>query len=246
MNNNSLTPEVATPDSLKPHYIREQHNHNCQQFFGPVSNCVFAMPGANVTQPSGDNRPSGAIRRTPSLARPSAADIKAAKAANLKRELMTFRTRGVHDANLSLLYQQMVKDGWIDERTLSDDFLALFSGQRSECKVIWAGKYGKGTLVFLFEYFEVEGCITTDQGFSIPNILMGHFVDTNGRFLTRLDKGDAANNRAANEVQAYVKIMKYNPAKGVMSADGGNCSDGMFDDGTYDPFDHRDLHLHRR
>lgn len=38
----------------KPMYIKEQHNHNCQQFFGPVTGCVFAMPGANVYQtPSG-------------------------------------------------------------------------------------------------------------------------------------------------------------------------------------------------
>ena len=57
MNNNSLIPEVATPYSLKPHYIREQHNHNCQQFFGPVSNCVFAMPGANVRRQPTSRQP---------------------------------------------------------------------------------------------------------------------------------------------------------------------------------------------
>ena len=34
----------------KPVYIGEQHNHNCQQFYGPVTGCVFAMPGAQVYQ----------------------------------------------------------------------------------------------------------------------------------------------------------------------------------------------------
>ena len=34
----------------KPVYIHEQHNSNCQQFFGPVTGCVFAMPGAVVNQ----------------------------------------------------------------------------------------------------------------------------------------------------------------------------------------------------
>lgn len=40
----------------KPEYIKEQHNHNCQQFFGPVTGCVFAMPGAIVNQ-----YPNGAV-----------------------------------------------------------------------------------------------------------------------------------------------------------------------------------------
>ena len=34
----------------KPVHIGEQHNHNCQQFYGPVTGCVFAMPGATVNQ----------------------------------------------------------------------------------------------------------------------------------------------------------------------------------------------------
>ena len=34
----------------KPIYIEKQENHNCQQFYGPVTGCVFAMPGATVNQ----------------------------------------------------------------------------------------------------------------------------------------------------------------------------------------------------
>ena len=36
----------------KPEYIENQTNNNCQQFFGPVSGCVFAMPGSTVNMPS--------------------------------------------------------------------------------------------------------------------------------------------------------------------------------------------------
>ncbi len=51
-NENPILPMDDQP--AKPMYIKEQHNHNCQQFFGPVTGCVFAMPGANVYQtPSG-------------------------------------------------------------------------------------------------------------------------------------------------------------------------------------------------
>ena len=34
----------------KPVHIERQENHNCQQFYGPVTGCVFAMPGARVNQ----------------------------------------------------------------------------------------------------------------------------------------------------------------------------------------------------
>lgn len=51
-NENPIQPMEDQP--AKPVYIKEQHNHNCQQFFGNVTGCVFAMPGAVVNQtPSG-------------------------------------------------------------------------------------------------------------------------------------------------------------------------------------------------
>lgn len=34
----------------KPTYIKEQHNNNCQQFFGPISNCQFIMPAPAVQE----------------------------------------------------------------------------------------------------------------------------------------------------------------------------------------------------
>lgn len=33
--------------------VIHQTNENCQVFNGPISGCVFAMPGANVTQQAG-------------------------------------------------------------------------------------------------------------------------------------------------------------------------------------------------
>ncbi len=38
----------------KPEYIGKQENHNCQQFYGHVSGCVFAMPGSHVHMPGSD------------------------------------------------------------------------------------------------------------------------------------------------------------------------------------------------
>lgn len=47
-NENPIKPMEDQP--AKSVYIKEQHNNNCQQFFGNVTGCVFAMPGATVYQ----------------------------------------------------------------------------------------------------------------------------------------------------------------------------------------------------
>ena len=58
---NQLLPMEDRP--AEPLYIKEQHNHNCQQFYGPVTGCVFAMPGAQVYQ-----QPEPRIRSAPESA----------------------------------------------------------------------------------------------------------------------------------------------------------------------------------
>ena len=47
-NENPIMPMDDQP--VKPVHIGKQENHNCQQFFGNVTGCVFAMPGAIVNQ----------------------------------------------------------------------------------------------------------------------------------------------------------------------------------------------------
>ena len=248
-----------TPDNLqpltdqpaKPQYINEQHNHGCQQFFGPVTGCVFAMPGANVYQsaekPKTATTKKSSSTSTSSLPDVSVAKVKKAKKTKVTRELMTFRSRGVHEQCLKLLYQQMVKDEWIEARTTSSDFIELFSGERSEGVIYWAGKYGKGTLVCLFRLMEVEGLIETEVGFTLPKILMGHFVDTKGQALTNLDNGDPASEKAGREMQEYIKIMKYNPARAIRKKRDDDDDDyGPKYGDAYDSYDHQDLHLHNK
>lgn len=43
---------METNKAQKPEYIENQVNNNCQQFFGTVTGCVFAMPGSNVGMPN--------------------------------------------------------------------------------------------------------------------------------------------------------------------------------------------------
>ena len=35
------TDDMQPDGGRKPTYIKEQHNHNCQQFFGNISNCTL-------------------------------------------------------------------------------------------------------------------------------------------------------------------------------------------------------------
>ena len=179
------------------------------------------------------------------------------------RETMTFgRKSGVTDGHMTLLYQKLVKEEWIegneadfkalfsgkrDEEEWIEgneaDFKALFSGKRDEnCELTWKGLFGKGTLVELFKRFVAERLITVAEGFTLPAILEGHFKDANGAWLTGLDKGNSANDKALPIITECVRLLKASPDQLIY---------GAYDDdedfkSEYDPFDHQDLNLHKR
>ena len=158
------------------------------------------------------------------------------------RETMTFgRKSGVTDGHMTLLYQKLVKEGWIEGNDA--DFKALFSGKRDEdCQLTWKGLYGKGTLVELFKRFVAEGLVTVAEGFTLPAILEGHFKDINGAWLTGLDKGNGANDKALPIITECVKLLKASPDQLIYGA----CDDDEDFKSEYDPFDHQDLNLHKR
>lgn len=158
------------------------------------------------------------------------------------RETMTFgRKSGVTDGHMTLLYQKLVKEEWIEGNEA--DFKALFSGKRDEnCELTWKGLFGKGTLVELFKRFLVEGLVKVAEGFTLPAILEGHFKDINGAWLTGLDKGNSANDKALPIITECVRLLKASPDQLIY---------GAYDDdedfkSEYDPFDHQDLNLHKR
>ena len=158
------------------------------------------------------------------------------------RETMTFgRKSGVTDGHMTLLYQKLVKEEWIEGNEA--DFKALFSGKRDEnCELTWKGMFGKGTLVELFKRFLVEGLVTVAEGFTLSAILEGHFKDINGAWLTGLDKGNSANDKALPIITECVKLLKASPDQLIY---GAYDEDEDFKS-EYDPFDHQDLNLHKR
>ena len=157
------------------------------------------------------------------------------------RETMTFgRKSGVTDGHLTLLYQKLAKEEWIDGNEA--DFKALFSGKRDEdCQLTWKGLFGKGTLVELFKRFVGEGLITVADGFTLPAILEGHFKDAHGAWLTGLDKGNGANDKALPIIIECVKLLKANPEQLIY----GDYDDDEDFQSEYDPYDHQDLQYHK-
>ena len=184
--------------------------------FVPVEDADGNITGAAKRKPANskaknDPKPAKPERKTtlPKLTQKPATEKP--------RERMTFMKRGIQDAHLKLFFQKLIEYEWITKDNDEQDFLDLFSGELSDCKIIWgrdtadSPKYGKGTLVYLFRYLtDVAGVISVPKNFTIPNILMGHFVDKDGYFLTDLDNGDKPNDKAGIEVLEFEKILKIN------------------------------------
>ena len=189
---------------------------------------------------STDGASNKASKKVSVKAKKSAAKKKA-DTPQKPRESMTFgRKNGVIDAHFALLYQKLDKEGWIKGNEA--DFKALFSGKRDEdCVLTWQGSYGKSTLVELFKQFVEKGLVTVASGFTLPAILEGHFKDSEGQWLTGLDKGNAANDKAQPFIQECVKLLKTDPQRLI----NGDYDDDEDFRSEYDPYDHQDLQYHK-
>lgn len=158
------------------------------------------------------------------------------------RETMTFKRKsGVTDGHLILLYQKLTKEEWIEGNEA--DFMVLFANKRDEdCQLTWTGKYGKGTLVEMFRQLMSAGLIFVADGYTLPGILEGHFKNKTGTWLTGLDKGDAANNKALPVIQECIKLLKTDVQRLI---------NGDFDEdedlrSEYDRYDQQDMHWHKK
>lgn len=125
----------------KPTYIKEQHNNNCQQFFGPISNCQFIMPAPAVQE-----------ARQPKKAKPKrATQPKATPSKTTPPKTLKYYQHGhkgllrKQRERVSMLYKFWVRLGWIDRNTDPDDFDAFFEGKPRHCNITWTGN---GTTLF--------------------------------------------------------------------------------------------------
>ena len=157
-------------------------------------------------------------------------------------ETMTFNRKGnVLEGHLTLLFHKLVKEGWIEGNEA--DFKALFSGKRDEnCMLTWVGLFGKGTLVELFRQLIKAGLVVLKEGYTLSAVLEGHFVDRKGQWLTGLDKGDSANDKALPVIEDCISQLKIDP-KRLLNSDYDEDDDFRSE---YDKYDQQDLHWHKR
>lgn len=128
------------------------------------------------------------------------------------RELMTFRKKGIIDGHVSLLFNQLRESEWIEGSDA--DFKLLFSGKRKDFSLKWIGTMGKSfmgksTLEYLFKRLvEAEHGISVPEGYTLSNIIEGHFKDREGNWITGLGKGDEPNRKAIPMVDEWIKLLQ--------------------------------------
>lgn len=188
----------------KPQYIHEQHNTNCQQFYGPVTGCVFAMPGANVYQsPQPSNKPT---KTQPKKKHTANAD----KTDTPPLTLTFTRKRGLTEQHLALMLNILQREQWIMSESDPDSFIDLFSGKESDCHIIWNPDTGKGILRDLFRMMLDGGFIECPGGYKYVQIVESHFIYPNGQHVTGL-KGGYTSKKAKNIIDNCRKVLLINP-----------------------------------
>ena len=165
----------------KPTYIKEQHNNNCQQFFGPISNCQFIMPA-----------PAAQEARQPKKAKPKATPSKTTPPKTLKyyqhghKGLLSKQRERV-----SMLYKFWVRLGWIDRNTDPDDFDAFFEGKPRHCNTTWTGNSTR--LFFMLKELLLSNFIEKQSHCSATSMVKEQFLKTPNADSYRLNDEDVRN-----------------------------------------------------
>ena len=97
----------------------------------------------------------------------------------------TYRWLTTAPHRITNLYQYLLRAKWIASDTPPDDFLAIFSGEVTNCKIRWTGK--KTYLVYLFRLLTDKKYISTPKGIGRWMIVGSHFIDAHNRLFTLLN-----------------------------------------------------------
>lgn len=171
----------------KPTYIKEQHNNNCQQFFGPISNCQFIMPA-----------PAAQEARQPKKAKPKrAAKPKATPSKTTPPKTLKYYQHGhkgllsKQRERVSMLYKFWVRLGWIDRNTDPDDFDAFFEGKPRHCNITWTGNSTR--LFFMLKELLLSNFIEKQSHCSATSMVKEQFLKTPNADFIRLKEADVRN-----------------------------------------------------
>ena len=97
----------------------------------------------------------------------------------------TYRWLATAPHRITTLYQYLLHAKWMAADTTPDDFLAIFSGNATNCQIRWTGK--KTHLVYLFRLLTDRQYISTPKGIGRWMIVGSHFIDAHSRQFTFLN-----------------------------------------------------------
>lgn len=157
--------DMQMSEDYKPTYIHEQHNNNCQQFFGPITNCTFTMPAA---RPSANRKPKAPKQKNPSE------NKSGSKPMTLK--YFTHGNKGVirkQEKRLALIFEKWNEWGWIGNETTTGDFDSFFEGEPRHCNITW--KANTTVLTFLLQELLKQSYITKQTRQSASSMVKEQF-----------------------------------------------------------------------
>lgn len=156
---------------------------------------------------------------------------------------------GVTDQHIAAVYKHLTSRGWVSTQTQEVDFISLFSGKSNPCEIIWTGldkqgsnkptKLGISALYVLFKSMHDEILITSKS--KLGPILESHFVDTEGRFVSKVSNANRTSAIANDVIKHILNIMRTRPKA-------EDIQDWLQEqmDTRYDRNDRQDLHWHNK
>lgn len=119
---------------------------------------------------------------------------------------VTFTKNRTQTYNIVALYQDLLKEGWIEEGD-PDDFCALFEGKPTDCRIVWTKKVGKDNLYALFKMMVDNNFISVPGGYGLQRIIESHFVYKNGEYVTGIDSAKPSDS-ARTLITSWRKLLE--------------------------------------
>ena len=209
------TDDMQTDGGRKPTYIKEQHNYNCQQFFGNITNCTFTMPAATPASSNSPTTLNTTTRKIPKQKKTATATtsenpmtIRYYKHGN--NGLLKEQTHRVY-----ILYRKWTEWKWIDENTRPDDFDRLFEGSPCHCNITWTGT--NATLTILLQELLKQRFIERQTGCTAKYLVTKQFGKTANSSISRIN--------TETEKRIYISIFILDTRNPLPQRNDGNAEE---------------------
>ena len=209
------TDDMQSDGERKPTYIKEQHNYNCQQFFGNITNCTFTMPAATPASSSSSATLSTTNRKKPK-------QKKTATAATSEKPMTIRYYKHGNNSMLQkqrrrvdILYKKWTEWKWIDENTRPDDFDRLFEGSPCHCNITWTGT--NATLTILLQELLKQSFIERQTSCTAKYLVTKQFGKIANSSISRIN--------TETEKRIYISIFILNTKNPLPQRNDGNAEE---------------------